>query len=178
MGQTNTGRVALVTGAGSGMGEAISHHFAREGHAVGVLDIDAAGATRVAEAIHREGGRAVALVADITDRAAIRQAAGQLREAFGPVAILVNNAAMESFCPFMEIDDDNWDQVMNVNLKGMYIVTQTVLPDMDAAAIYSAYPIPRLGRPEEIAAAVAFLASEGASYVTAQLLGVNGGAVV
>lgn len=253
MGQTNTGRVALVTGAGSGMGEAISHHFAREGHAVGVLDIDAAGATRVAEAIHREGGRAMALVADITDRAAIRQAAAQLREAFGPVAILVNNAAMESFCPFMEIDDDNWDQVMNVNLKGMYIVTQTVLPDMeaagwgrivniaaygaqlsqpsmshyfaskggvisftrglaaevgskgitvnsvspgfidtpmarraiegdkfpvDAAAIYSAYPIPRLGRPEEIAAAVAFLASEGASYVTAQLLGVNGGAVV
>lgn len=253
MTQTKARRVALVTGAGSGMGEATSRRFARDGLAVGVLDIDADAAQRVAEDINRDGGQALALAADITDRAAVNQATERLRGAFGPVTVLVNNAAVENFCPFMEIDDANWDRVIDVNLKGLYVVTQVVLPDMeaagwgrivnlsalgtelsqpnmshyyaskggvitftrglaaevgskgitvnsvspgfidtpmarraieggkfpvDASAIYSAYPIPRLGKPEEIASAVAFLASDEAGYITAQQLGVNGGAAV
>lgn len=246
-------RVALVTGGGSGMGEATSHRFARDGMAVGVLDIDGAAAARVAQAIRDAGGRAVAVTADISARRQVKAAVDEVRRAFGRITVLVNNAAVESFTAFDDIDEDSWDRLMSVNLKGAYIVTQTVLPDMTAAGwgrivnvsaigaqsgathmahytaskggviamtkslavelgakgvtvnsvspgfiltpmsqraiddnlfpvpaeqIYGAYPIPRLGRPEEIAAACAYLASEDAGYVTGQVLSVNGGAYV
>jgi len=72
----------------------------------------------------------VALQADITNRTQVESALNQLREKFGPVGVLINNAAIENFCPFADIKDDNWDRVINNNLKGTYIVTQTVLPDM------------------------------------------------
>jgi len=235
------------------MGEATSLRFARDGMAVGVLDIDGAAAGRVAGAISGAGGRAVALQADVSDRQQVAAAVAQMRAALGPVTVLVNNAAVEEFCPFSEITEENWDRIIDVNLKGVYIVTQAVLADMEAAGwgrivnisgygaqisspnmshyfaskggmisltrglaaelgpkgitvnsvspgfidtpmarraiqggkfpvapevIYGAYPIPRLGKPEEIAAACAFFVSEEAGYVTAQLLGVNGGAAV
>jgi 2-hydroxycyclohexanecarboxyl-CoA dehydrogenase len=248
---TDIVRTALVTGAAGGMGEATARRLAREGRKVALADIDGAGAERVADDIGREGGEALAVTADISDRAAIGSALAQIRAALGPVTILVNNAAVENFCRFAEIDEANWDRVMDVNLKGVFLLTQAVLPDMMAAGwgrivnisafgaqlgaaemahytaskggviamtrslgvelgrhgitvnsvspgfidtpmarraieggkfqvtaeqIVAAYPIPRLGRPEEIAAACCFLASEDSSYITAQVLGVNGGA--
>jgi len=235
------------------MGKATCLRLAREGKSVGVLDIDVEGTKAVADAIVEAGGRAMAVIADISDRAQVRSALAKVREGLGPVTILINNAAIENFCPLGEIDEDFWDRLMAVNLKGYYIVTQEVLPDMEAAgwgrivnlsaigaqtgapdmALYTAskggiiamtrslavelgrkgitvnsvspgfidtpmarraidgdlfpvpyeqilqgYPIPRLGLPEEIAAACCFFASEDAGYVTAQLLGVNGGAAV
>lgn len=248
-----TQRTALVTGGGSGMGEATSRRLARDGLSVGVLDIDEAAAVRVAEAITAAGGRAVPLVADIAERAQVNAAVDRLRAAFGPVGVLINNAAIESFTPFEAIDDEGWDRIMRVNLKGAYVVAQAVLPDMVGQAwgrivnissfgaqagaanmvhytaskggiiamtkslavelgakgvtvnsvapgfiltpmsqraidsnlfgvpheqILQSYPIPRIGRPEEVAAACAYFASEEAGYVTGQVLGVNGGAYI
>lgn len=125
-----TRRTAIVTGGGSGMGEATCQRFARDGMAVGVLDIDLAAAQRVAGEIGKAGGEALAVQADISDRAQVEAAVADVRRAFGPITVAVNNAAVESFTPFLEIDDASWDRLMSVNLKGAYIVIQAVLPDM------------------------------------------------
>jgi len=245
-----TTRVALVTGGGAGIGEATCLRLARDGMAVGVLGRRMANARAVAEAIVAAGGSAVPLEADVSDRDQVDRAVAELRERLGGITVLVNNAGIEEFTPFAEIDDNAWERVLAVNLTGTYHVTQAVLPDMVTAGwgriinltalgaqigaanmvhytaskggvtamtrslavelgpkgitvnaispgfiltpmaqraidgdlfpvpyqeIVATYPVPRVGRPEEAAAAIAFFASEDAGYVTAQVLGVNGG---
>ncbi len=127
------GKVALVTGGAAGMGKAICKRFARDGMAVGVLGRNLSRCQQVANEIVDEGGKALALGASIADRAKVSKAVNLLRDTFGPVTVLVNNAAIVDFVPFMEITDAQWDEMMEVNLKGTFIVTQTVLPDMQAA---------------------------------------------
>ncbi len=126
-------KVALVTGAAAGIGAAISRRLARDGIAIGVLDILIADATKVANEIVAAGGKAIALQASITDREQVKAAAGKLRETFGPVTILVNNAGITGVVPFEELTDAQWDKMMEVNLKGTFIVTQVILPDMKGA---------------------------------------------
>lgn len=128
-------RVALITGAGdpAGMGAAIARRFARSGMAVGVLDVKGEGARGVAGEIVKAGGRALALEADVTNRSEVETAVQALRNAFGSVLVLVNNAAIEGWCKFEKLTDEIWDRTFDVNLKGTFIVTQTVLPDMEAA---------------------------------------------
>lgn len=244
-------KVALVTGAAAGIGRATSLRLARDGIAIGVLDLSAEGAATVAQEVVAAGGEALALTADVSDRQQVTAAVERLRETFGPVNILVNNAGMTGFCSFLELTDELWDQMLAVNLKSAFIVTQVVIPDMIAAgwgriinissssaqsgsarmAHYSsskggmialtrtlavefggngitantipprfihntamseysfglpgmqerfqsmleAGPIKRHGEPEDIAGAVAWLASDEAGYVTGQVIGVNGG---
>ncbi|TGD73315.1 SDR family oxidoreductase [Mangrovimicrobium sediminis] len=251
---TNTSsRTALVTGGAVGMGEACCRRLARDGMAVGVLDINGETAAEVAAAINAEGGRALALTANIADRAQVAAALEQLRAAFGPIGVLVNNAGVEDFTPFEEIEPDTWSRIIEINLNGTYNVTQAALVDMEAQGwgriinfasiaaqtggpnmvhysaakggivsmtrslalevgrkgitvnavapglvdtpmarraidggkfpvpleqMLAAYPIPRMGRAEEVAATVAFFASEDAGYITAQLIGINGGTAV
>jgi 2-hydroxycyclohexanecarboxyl-CoA dehydrogenase len=127
-----SGRTALVTGAAVGIGRAIALRLAREGLNVGVLDIDGDGAARVAAEIEAAGGKAMPLAVSIADRPQVAAAVARLREAFGPVTVLVNNAAICQIMPFEEITDADWDRTMEVNLKGTFIVTQVVLPDMKA----------------------------------------------
>lgn len=115
------------------MGRATALRLAGEGRAVGVLDIDAAGAEAVAAEIAAGGGRAIALVADVASREQVQRAVTRLRDAFGPVTILINNAATENFCPFPEITEDNWNRLLAVNLTGCYLTVQAVLSDMTAA---------------------------------------------
>jgi 2-hydroxycyclohexanecarboxyl-CoA dehydrogenase len=126
-------KVALVTGAATGIGAAISRRLARDGIAIGVLDILIDGATQVANEIVAAGGKALPLQASITDREQVNAAVNKLRETFGPVTILVNNAGITGSVPFEELTDAQWDRMMEINLKGPFIVTQTVLPDMKAA---------------------------------------------
>ena len=245
-----TTKVALVTGAAAGIGAACSKRLAQDGVAVGVLDLDEARCADTVAAIEAEGGRAVALVADVSDRGQVQAALAKLRAAFGPVTIVVNNAGVTDFTPFEEVTEELFDFIYKVNVLGPIIVTQETLPDMKAAqwgrvvnissssaqtgakkmAVYSsskgavisltrtlaqelgphgitvntippgsvmgtimadaniseanverlaaAMPVRRVGRPEDIANACAFLCSEASSYVTGQIIGVNGGRVV
>lgn len=126
-------RTALVTGGAAGMGKAVALRLARDGMIVGVLDVDKAGAEHVAAEIADAGGAAFALKADISIKEQVNAAVGELRKLAGPVTVLVNNASIEDFTPFAQIDEARWDHLMSVNLKGTYQVTQTVLPDMTAA---------------------------------------------
>lgn len=245
-----TRRVVLVTGGGAGIGEAACLRLAREGHAVGVLGRRRDNTYAVAQAIVNAGGQALPVLADVADRGQVEQAIAEVRAGLGPVTVLVNNAGIEEFMPLPEIDDASWERVMAANLKGLFKVTQVVLPDMIAAGwgrvvnltalgaqigaanmvhytaskggvtaltrslavelgrhgitineispgfiltpmaqraidanlfpvpyedIVAAYPVPRVGRPDEAAAAIAYFVSEDAGYVTGQTLGVNGG---
>lgn len=126
-------KVALVTGAAAGIGAAIARRLARDGIAIGVLDILIDDAAKVAEEINASGGKAIALQASIADRAQVNAAVAKLRETFGPVTILVNNAGITGMVPFDQLTDEQWDRMMEINLKGTFIVTQVVLPDMRAA---------------------------------------------
>jgi 2-hydroxycyclohexanecarboxyl-CoA dehydrogenase len=248
-----TQKVALVTGAAAGIGAAICRRLARDGMAVGVLDINIDDACKVADEIVAAGGKAIALQASVSDRAQMVAAVSKLREAFGPVTILVNNAGISYFVPFEDITDEGWDRMMAVNLRGVFIPTQVVLPDMKAAkwgrivnissssvltgarnlahytaskggvlamtrslalelgplgvtvnnippgsiagtvmfedqkhkmpsasveALAQSLPVRRLGVPDDIANACAWLVSEATGYVTGQTIGVNGGRAV
>jgi len=126
-------KVALVTGAAAGIGAAICRRLAQDGIAVGVLDINLDDAGKVARDIVARGGKAVALQASVADRAQVSSAVEKLRSEFGPVTIVVNNAGITGWVPFEEITDAAWDRMMEINLKGTFIVTQVVLPDMKAA---------------------------------------------
>ncbi|CAN7247922.1 SDR family NAD(P)-dependent oxidoreductase [Phenylobacterium sp. LjRoot219] len=126
-------KVALVTGAAAGIGRACARRLASEGIAVGVLDINLEGCQKVVDEIASAGGKALALQASIADRAQVTAAVAKLREAFGPVTVLVNNAGITDTTPFKEITDAQWDRILEINLKGTFIVTQVVLPDMEAA---------------------------------------------
>ena len=230
------GKVAVVTGGGSGIGLAISARLAADGAAVAVLD--------------RNGASADEAAALSTDRAGVEVAVDHIAQQLGRPTILVNNAGLEQFGPFLKIDPETWQRVHTVNLTGTYHCCQVVIPHMLEAGwgrivnissssaqggqpYMAAYvsskaavigltkslalefgpkgitvntippgfidtpmlraneakgrlggpveehegrtPVRRIGQPEDIAAATAFLVTEEASYVTGQVIGVNGG---
>ncbi len=126
-------KTALVTGAAAGIGAACARRLAKDGMQVGVLDLDAARCAETVASIQAAGGKAIALGADISDRAQVKAALAQLREAFGPIAVLVNNAAITGYVPFLDMTDQQWNDIHRVNLTGTFIVTQEVLPGMVAA---------------------------------------------
>ena len=129
-----TARTAVVTGGGSGMGEAICHRLAAQGHGVAVLDIDQDGAERVAKEVEGEGGRALAVRVDVSDRTAVEAAMERAREAFGPIGILVTSAGIEGFSSFLDIDVATWERTLAVNLTGTFHCIQAAVPDMVAQA--------------------------------------------
>lgn len=239
-----TGKVAVVTGGGRGIGRAICLRLASQGAAVAVWDLHAETAEQTAASILQEGGKAVACVGNAASTADIARCLEQTHDAFGPVSILVNNAGISPFDRFLSISEEQLDRVLTVNLKGPFLCTQAIVPDMLAAgwgrivnissssaqtgaksmthyvaskggvigftralamelaetgitvnnvppgfvltpmlegspvdidAFAQTTPMKRPGRPEDIAAAVAYLVSEDAGYVTGQTLSVNGG---
>jgi 2-hydroxycyclohexanecarboxyl-CoA dehydrogenase len=251
-GRAQQSRVAVVTGGGSGIGEATCHHLAAVGHRVAVLDRDAESADRVAKAVRHDGGDALLVVADVTDRAAVDDAFAEVRRAFGPIEILVTSAGLCLFSPFEDITLEDWQRTLDANLTGTFHCCQAAISDMTAArwgrivmissssaqrgavraphyaaakggvvalakSLAMAYaphgitvnnippsgidtpmqhqgqadghlpandvmaktiPLGHLGTPDDIAAAVTFLASEHAGFITGQTLGVNGGQVL
>jgi NAD(P)-dependent dehydrogenase (short-subunit alcohol dehydrogenase family) len=228
-------KTAVVTGGGSGIGQAVATRLRADGLNVATIDL-------------KPGDEKFGYAADVTDRAAVDAVLEEIRAALGPVTVLVNAAGLEKFKRFTEITFEDWQRVIDVNLNGVFHCVQAVLPDMVEAGwgrivnissssthsgqpFMSAYvaaksavngltkslaleygpsgitvnavppgfidtpmlrksaergylvidkniestPVRRMGRPEDIAAACAFLISEEAGYITGQILGVNGG---
>jgi NAD(P)-dependent dehydrogenase (short-subunit alcohol dehydrogenase family) len=115
-------QVALVTGAGRGIGRAIALAFAREGARVAVADIDPATARATARRIGR--GRALPLAMDVASAASVDAGFRALDRAFRRIDIAVTNAAIEPIVPFLDLDEATWDRVIDVNLKGTFLVAQ------------------------------------------------------
>jgi NAD(P)-dependent dehydrogenase (short-subunit alcohol dehydrogenase family) len=118
------GKVAVVTGAASGIGAETAREFARVGARVAVLDRDEAGAQRVAADISEAGARAIAVGCDITDKAGVQRAADTVERELGRCDVLVNNAAAIYAAALMDVDLDRWNQAMNVNVNGFLLCSQ------------------------------------------------------
>ena len=125
-------KVAVVTGAASGIGRAIAFGLARAGAAVAVVDVNLGGAEETVRAIETEGGRARAWQADVARRSEVDAVVAGVLAAWGAVHILVNNAGWDRPMPFVETTEEFWDKVLAVNLKGPIICTRAVLPPMIA----------------------------------------------
>jgi NAD(P)-dependent dehydrogenase (short-subunit alcohol dehydrogenase family) len=120
-------------GAAAGIGKACSKRLAREGIAVGVLDVNLEGCQDVGAEIEARAARRSRCQASVADRGQVTAAIAKLRDTFGPVTVVVNNAGITGFVPFEELTDEQWDKMLEINLKGTFIVTQVCLPDMKAA---------------------------------------------
>jgi NAD(P)-dependent dehydrogenase (short-subunit alcohol dehydrogenase family) len=122
------GRVAFVTGAGSGIGRAIAMRLAGERASVVVADVRLDAAEETASMIEARGMRALAIELDVRDPAQAASARDAALEAFGAVHDLVNNAGLVRMSPLDDLDEDEWDLVLDTNLKGMYVVTRAIAP--------------------------------------------------
>jgi 2-hydroxycyclohexanecarboxyl-CoA dehydrogenase len=126
-------RVAVVTGAASGMGAAIARQLAHRGHRVALLDLDGEGAQRIAKDLRAEDARAFGCALDVSDRAAVDEAMGQVRSELGPIEIMVTSAGIDAFESFAEISVAAWDRIVAVNLTGTFHCLQSAIPDMLSA---------------------------------------------
>jgi meso-butanediol dehydrogenase / (S,S)-butanediol dehydrogenase / diacetyl reductase len=124
------GCVAIITGSGSGLGRVLAHRFAAEGAAVVVADVVGQRARMVADEISGAGGKSLAQTTDVTDAADVEAMVGAARDAFGPVDILVNNAAKATDADFLDVSEEAWEEDVAVTLKGAFLCSQAVLADM------------------------------------------------
>jgi meso-butanediol dehydrogenase/(S,S)-butanediol dehydrogenase/diacetyl reductase len=124
------GASAIVTGAAHGIGAGIVDVLAREGARVAITDIDEAGARAAAERVVAAGGEAIGLGHDVTSAASCRDVVARAKEAFGPADVLVNNAGISQRAVFKDIEEADWDRMLEVNVKGVYLMVQAVLDDM------------------------------------------------
>lgn len=128
-----SGKVALVTGAGSGIGRATAVALAEQGARVAVTDIDPASAALTAESIRKQGGDARDWVLDVTDTDGIRQAMDEIRAAMGLPAVLVNNAGIAVGGYFQDCSQESWERVVAINLMGVVHCSRVLVPQMIAS---------------------------------------------
>src|SRR5215470_2027107 len=129
------GKVAIVTGSGSGLGKATALLFAREGAKVVVTDISQRRAETVVEEINGKSRRkkAIALRADVAKKDEVDAMVAEARKQFGPINILVNNAGIGQIKDFLDISPEEWQRMLDIHVKGTFLCSQAVLPDMIAA---------------------------------------------
>ena len=243
------GRVALVTGGASGIGKAIVRSLCNDGFSVAVIyNRSEAQAQALASELSAEGSNIMIFKADVSDACEVRNAVAQINKELGTPYLLVNNSGIAQQKLFTDITDEDWHNMIDVNLSGAFYMCREALPfmiheksgriinissmwgqvgascevhysaskagligltkalaqevapsgitvncvapgavdtrmmasfsDEDKSALCEEIPVGRLGKAEEIAAAVSFLASDNAAYITGQILGVNGGMVI
>ncbi|WP_458464597.1 SDR family NAD(P)-dependent oxidoreductase [Paenibacillus sp.] len=240
--------VAFITGAGSGIGRQIALTLAGRGFQIAVTDVNDSNAAETVALIEAQNGTATAFHCDVTELTSVEQAAREVKEKFGSIDVLINNAGWDKIEPFLKSEPATWERIININLMGQIHTCKTILPLMieqgngkvvniasdsgrvgsSGEAVYSAakggviaftktvaremarhkinvncvspgpadtplfkeiseyntgiaealtkaIPFRRLAQPEDIANAVAFLATPEADYITGQTLSVNGG---
>lgn len=243
------GRVAIITGGARGIGKAIALALVRQGAKVAIVDFDKEGARALKDRIEKEQGQAIAIPCDVSKSSEVKAMVDQVKKAFGRIDILVNNAGIIRRGTIETVTEEDWDRVIEVNLKGTFNCSKAVFETMkqqrygkiinvssiagkmgditsapgygpskagidaltktlarqlapyginvNAVAphaietemsaqwseerrkeIIASIPLGRLGKPEDVAEAVLFLASESASFITGEILDVNGGALM
>ncbi|MBB6451156.1 3-oxoacyl-[acyl-carrier protein] reductase [Geomicrobium halophilum] len=125
-----SGKTALITGAGRGIGRAIAFALVNEGVNVGLVGKTHSNLEKVAEELKGSGVKVVAASADVSDGSSVKRAIHQVKENIGTIDILINNAGIGKFGGFLELTESDWQEVLNVNVMGVYHATQAVLPDM------------------------------------------------
>ncbi|MCC9176062.1 3-oxoacyl-ACP reductase FabG [Arthrobacter sp. zg-Y750] len=123
---SSTRRVAVVTGAGRGIGAAVAARLAADGHAVAVIDLREEDTARTVEAIRHAGGEALGIGADVSDAAAVEQAVARIAAELGPPTILVNNAGILRDNLLFKMSETDWDAVMGVHLRGAFLMSRAV----------------------------------------------------
>ena len=120
-----TGKRVLVTGAGGGIGRGIADVMAERGASVAVNDIDLDLATAASDSLQRDyGGSTVAVQGDVSKRAEVERMVDMASSALGPIDVLVNNAGIETIVPFLELTDEQWTRLVDVNLRGVWLCSQ------------------------------------------------------
>ena len=125
-----TGKVALITGAGKGIGKAVAEALAREGVHVGLLARSESQLQSLAADLQKLGVKTSVAAADVADEAAVNAAVAHIAGELGPIDILINNAGIGTFAKFMDMPVAEWERIIRVNLLGVYYVTRAVLPAM------------------------------------------------
>ena len=123
-------KIALITGAGQGIGKAIAIAFANEGACVVINDIDLNKANEVTKIIKDVGLKAISIKADVSNSNELRNMVKETVKNFGRIDILVNNAGIQTVAPFLELTEEEWDEVFKVNLKGTFLCSQMVAKEM------------------------------------------------